>query len=388
MMKKMFFIFALVAIATGCERVDFNLPENSEEAIEANSQLIMRVSGYSSDASGELYVEQDVMTGIKIESKTTSNPVISASWAIEVQSYDGLYVSHKFLNLGKINVVVSARFQNNVVETRTFKIQVVKDLSAVGPVVIKVRKINNSSYDVWIGWDRRWLKTYPDGDWSIIGDPTKWIKTSLPTASSYNLDTSGNPVATTDVGKYIGCWVNTKEAGYNKMALVAKNGSWVDISGSPYAKSGDIGMVHFQVNTDGTVTPKGDGGNVVNPSEGVPGLNGDNYFRFNQEPNANGKVDIFFRLDSTWTNKSFAVKGEDGGNYGTPMQLLIVTNFPNWGKIEITYSLLENVSSWRHGSDLTKITEYSLNMSKSIFYDATFRSLRFQLATFQAVKKE
>lgn len=388
-MKKILVFFALLAIAIGCERVDFDLPENSEEVTEANSQLRIKAAGYSSGASAEIYVEQDVMTGIKVESKDSANPVISASWTIEEKSYNGLNVSHKFINLGERDVVISARFQNNVIETRTFKVQVVKDLSAVGPVVIKVKKISNSSYDVWIGWDKRWLKSYPDGDWSVIGDATKWTKVSLPASSNYNLDSSGNPIPITDTGKYIGVWVNIKEAGYNKIALIAKNGSWVNISGSPYAKSEDIGMVHFQVNSDGTVTSKGDGGDITPPSESLPGQNGDNYFRFDQTPNADGKINIFFRLDSVWTNKSFSIRGFDGGDFGLPVQLASVTNFPNWGKIEVTYSsLLDNVSSWRYGQDITKANEYVSNMNKSVFYDATFKSLRLQLASLQAIKRK
>lgn len=386
-MKKTILFFALAVIVASCERVDLDLPEN--QLTEESSEMILKVAGYSSVVSAEMYVEQDVMTGMKVESKTPSNPVISASWTIEEETYDGLTVSHKFLDLGAKDVLISARFQNNVVETRTFAVKVVKDLSNVGPVVVKVKKINNSSYDVWVGWDRRWLKQYPDGAWSVIGDATKWVKVSLPENSNYNLDNSGNPEATTDVGKYVGVWLNVKEASYNKIALIAKNGSWVDISGSPYSQSGDIGMVHFQINTDGTVTPKGDGGEITPPAQGLPGENGDNYFRFNQTPGNDGKVEIFFKLDSTWTNKSFAIMGFDEGKFESPVLIKPVADFPTWGKIEVTYnSLLDNVSSWRYGADITKLNEYASNMNKSLFYDATFKSLRLQLTSFQAAKKQ
>ncbi|MGI6374208.1 MAG: hypothetical protein ACOX0C_02635 [Patescibacteria group bacterium] len=391
-MKKLLFLLAIAAIAVGCEVVDYQGLEPGFDETVGGSQLIMKVSsGYSSDQALEdapIYVEQDVMTGISIASKTESNPLLSASWTIEGKTYDGLSIGHKFSSLGKIAISISAHFADDKVETRVFTIEVVKDLSQAGPIFLTSRK-NGSSYDVFVGWERRWLKNYAGDPWSIIGDPTSWQKVSL-NQPYYNVGDNWNPIASTDpASKYVGAWVNIREIGsLNKIALVDWKGNWVNIGGSPYAMKDDPGLVYFVVFKDGTIGSSGDGGDVIEPEE-LPGSNGDSYFRYDEVADRDGKVSIYFLLDNDWTNKSFVVREIIGGEYGDPVLLSSVANFTNWGQIKTTKAgLLEVVSGWRYGEDVSKPSEYSFNMKRSSYYDQPSNSLRLQLVGLQAIKKK
>lgn len=383
-MKKFLLFFVLVAIAAGCERVDVDLPED-KNITENESGLIMEAGRYRSNV-GSIQVEKDVATGLNVESKDSANKIVEATWTIGTKTYSGLKIFHKFTSLGETEVNIYAKFADNKTENRTVKIEVINDLSATGPLVIKSVKKTDGSYDLWFGWDKRWLRGYTDTIWAVNGNITKWTLTKIPN-QSYILDSSGEPKITGDMGKYLGILVNLKEAGLYTICLVAKNGDWIDITGSSYTKTSEVGLAYFQLNTDGSIVPRGDANPPTNVNE-FPGDSGDAYFSFNQTSNTLGMTSLFFRLDSAWTNKSFAVKEGLGGQYGEPMILSAVTNFPNWGKLDIPIaSLTGEVSSWRYGDNIGTPLKYSENMKKSVFYDDYLQKIRLFLVQIQAVKK-
>lgn len=379
----MILFFALAAIVAGCERVEMEMPTGHTIA-EANSQLVMKAGYYRSDV-GVVQIEKDVATGFSVASKDSANKIVEATWTIGTKTYNGLNIFHKFGVLGQATINIAARFENNTTENRAFTIEVVNDLSAAGPLIIKANKQTDGSYDLWFGWDKRWLKNYTDTTWSVNGNVTKWTLVGIPN-QSFILDSSGQPILTNDIGKYLGVWANLKAAGDYNIALVAKNGNWIDITGSPYAKTNDLGLAHFRLNTDGSITPQGD----INPQSDsqLPGDSGDNYFRFNQVADASGMTTLFFHLDSIWTNKSFAIKEGVGGIYQEPTRLSAVENFPNWGMLVIPLTdLTGNVSGWRYGASIDVPDKYVENMKKSQFYDGYFKNIRLFLVQLQAVKK-
>lgn len=371
MRTKIFFGLVLFFFALGCEKVDFDPSEFDEEITELESNLVLKsATGYSS-VTGEIYVQQGVGVGLKVEGK--SSPVVSVSWTIEGSNYEGMQIAHKFSSLGEINLEVIASFENGTTETRSFTVHSVLDISEVDPVKFYTYDNGDGTWNILVLISKERIRHSTSNVYYFDGLVVDWEKKVIPEGDhNYIIDKNGNPQITSDVGKYIGIKFSLSARGLYNLALIHSGNNWADLSGSTYIRSENPGLVYFWFE-DGEIIPQGD---VV---EGyLPGATGDNFFRFTQVgDNVTGKVILFFKLENDFTNASFVVRQLDGGAYSDPISMWPVTDFPKWGQIELPVTeLLDKVSGFRYGPNHAYTTNYSPNMLKSFFYDDFFKSIR------------
>lgn len=380
-MKKLKFLWlaaGLLFLTTACDRVDYEAMKSTPENVEQFSRIIMKsAAGYSS-LTGKIYVQQGIVTGLKIESKTAAATISSVSWKIEGANYEGAQVAHKFTSLGAVSVDVTVKFTDGTKEDRTFAVQSIVDISTVDPVKYFVTANTDGTWNVLFLFSKERTKSIVDTAFFFNGLVNNWGKNKrIPKVDkNYVIGTDGKPQRTTDVGKYIGVSLTLKDRGLYNIALVDSAGNWINLSGSSFIKAENPGLAWFFFDA-GVITPSGD-----NPTgESLPGAAGDNYFRFEQIGDTiGGKTVLYFKLDSAFTADAFVVQKLAGGTYSEPKALYAVDNFPNWGKIEIaTVDLIGKISGFRYGPNKKTPTAFSKNMKKSFSYDTYFEEIRFSL---------
>ena len=274
-MKNLKFLCILASLLlTGCEYVEFEAMEQTPETIEQNSSVMLKsAAGYNSLA-GTIYVQQGIVTGLKIESKVTAKVISSVAWKIEGANYEGTQVSHKFTSLGGVVVTVNVKFTDNTTEDRTFTIQSIVDISTADPVKYFVTSNTDGTWTVLFLFSKERIKAVTDTAFYYNGLVNNWgEKKRIPIADkNYVIDSNGKPQRTTDVGKYIGANVILKDRGLYNIALIISGTNWTDLSGSAFIKQENSGLAWFFFDA-GVVTSSGD-----NPTgETLPGATGDNH---------------------------------------------------------------------------------------------------------------
>lgn len=377
-MKKLVTMVIGLLFLVACERVDFVEFQGTEITQTKSSRVMVKsFAGYNSK-SGTIYVQQGIVTGIKIESTDPAVDIVSAAWKVEGVNYEGTQVAHKFKSLGETIVSIAVKFSDGTKEDNQFIFNSVIDLSTTDPVKYFVTDNEDGSWTVLFLFSKERLKTVSDTIFYYDGLVTDWEKKIIPSEDkSYVINTNGQAERTSDIGKYIGVSLVLKERGLYNIALIYSETNWTDLSGSSFIKEENPGLAWFFFD-NGIITPSGD-----NPTgEILPGAAGDNYFRFEQiGDNIGGKTVLYFKLDGSFTADAFVVQELDGGIYSEPKSLMPVSEeFPNWGKIEMpTVDLVGKVSGFRYGPDLKNPEKFSENMKKSFFFDEFFQKLRFSL---------
>jgi len=369
-------IFAL----TSCEKVDFLLDgdfQGSETPYldDLSSKVIIKSSkGYSS-AVGLIYVQKDLPTGFKVEARSSAvSPITSATWSIEGNDYQGTQIWHKFSGLGEIPVTVVVTFENKTTETRKITVVSVMDLSTVDPIRYFVTKNSNNTYNVLLLFSRERLRHASDTNFFYIGNVSDWKRIAIqPAQKRYVITPAGQPQVTNDVGKYIGVNLTiTSSLSSHNIAIIHSDSLWADFSGSAFIKESNPGLAWFTL-YDGVLTPQGD-----SYDKHLPGETGDAYFRFTQiGDTVTGKVKLYFKLADNFTNAAFVVRQLEGGTYSSPIQMWSVTDYPQWGQIELPITeMYGKICAFRYGPNSGQATVYSTNMPKSFFYDPYYKNLR------------
>ncbi|MFZ4632402.1 MAG: hypothetical protein ACOYL8_04360 [Patescibacteria group bacterium] len=368
-------VIILACIFTSCEYVEFNPPLN--EVSEANSGIRMKsANGFSSDL-GTIYVQKDISTGLKVETKIASNPIDSAFWKIGTKDYKGVEILHKFTSLGEVSLTVTVKFKDKSTEIRTFKIQSVLDISSADPVRCFTTNNNNGTWQVLILVSKERLKYAVDTNFYYNGLVSNWEKKAIAYATkSYVIGTDGKPAVVKSPGKYIGIDIKLSVSGLYNFALIYDQTIWADLSGSAFIRKENAGLAWFYFDS-GVITAKGESTTAAS----LPGVSGDTYFRFEQVGDTiTGKGILYFKLDENFTTNAFVVRELSGGTYSAPSNLNAVTSFPEWGKIEIPIKeLLGKVSGFKYGPSISAPTLFAKNMAYSFSYDEYFKNIRLSM---------
>lgn len=375
MKRKMFlFLFFVSLIFASCEFVEFEAPID-EQLIEETSNIVLKsAEGYSS-VTGLVYVQQNVGSVLKVESKTTT-AIESATWQVEGATYEGTHIAHRFTTLGEVILKVTAQFTDGTTEVRSFTVHSVLDISGVDPVKVFTYQNTDGSWKVLFLINKERIRHATSNTFYYVGDMTNWVKVQVPEADrNYVIDKNGNPQLTSDVGMYTGFSVNLTETTSYKVAFVHSETSWADLSGSSFVKSTDPGLILFWFD-NGEVTPQGE---IV--ATNLPGDTGDKYFRFSVTgDNVNGKVKLYWRLDDGFTPNAYVTRQLPGGEYSGPITMWEVPGHSEWGVIELPIAeLLNSVSGFRYGPNKSEPHTYSAAMKNSFFYDTYFKNLRIAI---------
>ena len=372
---KLFCIVLIVTLFSACDYVKFEEPTTSE----AESQMILKSTAGFSSAIGVVYVQKDVVAGLKVESKTGLQ-IISAKWKIESSTYDEEQIFHKFNTLGEISITIDVIYADNTKETRTFKVQSVVDISTADPVRVFTTANTDGTWNVLLLFSKERVKYATSNEFAYNGTVTNWVQKAVPTADkNYIVGIDGKPLATTDVGKYIGIKIVLKDKGIYNIALIHSGKDWADLSGSKFIRQNNPGLVFFSFD-GGVVIANGE----IVTSSVLPGFAGDGYFRFSLPETPKGGAELpcqlYFKLDGNYTANAFVVHELEGGGYSNPITMNAVPTYTDWGTIQVpVVELIGSVNGFRYGPDKTKPTEFSVNLKNSFFYSAYFNKLEFSL---------
>lgn len=376
---KMYFVLLMVALFSACNYVDFEAPVTPEGVVEGESQMVLKSATGFSSIVGTVYVQKDVVNGLKVENKAGLQ-VTSAKWTIESSTYEGGQVFHKFNALGEISITIDVTYADATKETRTFKVQSVVDMSTADPVRCFTTANTDGTWNVLFLFSKERVKYATSTEFAYNGTVTNWLQAAVPTADkNYIVGTDGKPQATTDVGKYIGVKIILKDKGIYNICLIHSGKNWADFSGSKFIRSDNPGLCWFSFD-GGVVVPNG----TISTGSVLPGFAGDGYFRFSLPETPRGGIELpcqlYFKLDGNYTAAAFVVRELEGGGYSTPITMNAVPSYADWGTIEIPVAeLIGNVNGFRYGPDKTKPTVYATAMPLSFFYSTYFNKLQFSL---------
>jgi hypothetical protein len=397
-MKKLYYLLILMAISfASCDYVEFD-PNGQIETGAQESQLRLKGALIS---GGNLYVQQDVSTSVSLISVNVNNPINSATWTIEGTEYTGTNITHKFATKGDVSVVVTATFQSGSTESRNFTVKVVKDMSPYDPIKVYITGSYTVSSGTWTGYTRynviilvskeRLANKTAYGYSGNFNDdaPSVWlagVKVPLLDAN-YIIQNNLPASAGSDIGKYFAIKRDLLARDYAlapgefEKADGTGNFLWADWSGSTYVTaSKSVGIIEFRINPNSTITPLGDG--YVAPVASVPGTGGDSGEGIFRHQLTGGKFIVYFKLNNTFTSLTpfVQIKDQESGVWGTPIALSAVTDFPNYGKAEFNEAqVLNTLSSLRFGNVIANKTPDYAQMSKSAYYDTTFKEIRFTI---------
>jgi hypothetical protein len=376
--KLLFVCFVVVAFAA-CNYVEFEEPTTPEAVVESESQMVLKSATGFSSIIGTVYVQQGVANGLKVENKAGLQ-VTSAKWKIESITYDGGQIFHKFNALGEISITIDVTYADATKETRTFKVQSVIDMSTADPVRVFTTANTDGTWNVLFLFSKERVKYATSTEFSYNGTVTNWVQKAVPTADkNYIVGIDGKPLATTDVGKYVGVKIVLKDKGVYNVALIHSGKDWTDLSGSKFIRTDNPGLCWFSFD-GGVVVANG----TILTGSVLPGFAGDGYFRFSLPETPKGGVELpcqlYFKLDGNYTANAFAVRELEGGGYSTPITMNAVPTYADWGTIEIPVAdLIGSINGFRYGPDKTKPTEFSANLKNSSFYSSYFNKIQFSL---------
>ncbi len=366
------FMFSLVMVA--CEKIEFQLPDEVDDNIwvEENAPITLTTSFGFKSGVGQVYVQKDIATGLKVSSNTGHN-VVSATWSIQGFTYEGVQIWHKFTALGEINISVTAVLSNGSTENMTFLVISVLDISEGDPVQFFVTP-NGNQWNVLFLLSKERVRHATDTNFYYNGSISDWEQVAIPPADKrYIIGTNGIPQRTNDVGKFIGVnlTMGSNHNGEYTMALIHSGNNWADFSGSAFIRQSNPGLLYFSF-TNGVIVPQGDAYYA-----NFPGATGDNYFRFEQ---SGDNLVMFFKLDNNYTSSAFVVRQLEGGAYSAPIAMWPVNDHPQWGQIQIPIEDVQGkILGLRYGPNSSQPNVYSEGMTNSFFYDNFFQQLRLSL---------
>ncbi|MFA6514270.1 MAG: hypothetical protein WCT50_03230 [Patescibacteria group bacterium] len=369
----------MVALFGACNYVEFEELAVPEAVVEAESQMVLKSATGFSSTVGTVYVQKDVVNGLKVENKAGLQ-VTSAKWKIESSTYDGTQIFHKFNALGEIALTIDVVYADATKETRTFKVQSVVDMSTADPVRVFTTANTDGTWNVLFLFSKERVKYATSTEFAYNGNVTAWVQKAVPTTDrNYIIGVDGKPITTTDVGKYIGVKIILKEKGVYNICLIHSGKDWTNLSGSKFIRSDNSGLCWFSFDS-GVVVANGE----ILIGSVLPGFAGDGYFRFSLPETPRGGVELpcqlYFKLDGNYTAVSFVVRELEGGGYSAPITMNAVPTYADWGTIEIPVAdLIGSVNGFRYGPDKTKPTVYAAAMPNSFFYSTYFNKLQFSL---------
>ena len=365
-------LLSLVLLLSACEMWEPYAPKDETEKEVITGSLIMKMANGFNSQSGEMYIQKGVNTWMNVKDKTGKS-IKLVVWEIDNKRFFGQDIIYKPEKIGLIDVLIEAEYQDGDVIKSEFKLNSVYNITEFDPV--KAFVLTGGNALVLISKER--IANAVNKNFFYVGNMTNWVNRAVPVADHNFVITSGQPVAVTDVGKYIGLRFKM-EVGENKLALVYADpygeNTWADLSGSQFIKvEENPGIILFDYNGQ-EIIPLGD--NQMD----LPGSNGDTYFRFSKRE---GVIDIYFHFDANITANSFFVKRNDDGAYSAPVTVNAVTSFPDWGTISLPWTDVENkVLYLRAGENKNAPTVFSENMKKSRFYTDFYNALVLSAAEF------
>lgn len=373
-MMFLFFVLSLAFVA--CDKIEFELPTeieiDEEVQVEDNSPITLTTSTGFKSAIGQVYVQKDLSTGLKVTSNT-SYSVTSATWTIEGFTYEGAQIWHKFTDLGEITISVTAVLSNGTTESKTFTIVSVMDISEGDPVKVFVTP-SGDNWNVLFLLRKERVRHATDTNFYYNGSITNWEQVAIsPADKRYIINSSGLPQRVNDVGKYIGVnlTMSSTDNGEYNMALIHSGDNWADFSGSAFIRQDNPGLLHFLFE-NGVITAQGEA-----HYSSMPGATGDNYFRFEQ---SESNLIMYFKLDNNYTSSAFVVRQLDGGAYSSPIEMWSVSGHSQWGQIQIPIEDVQGkVLGLRYGPNSSQSSSYAKGMRSSFFYDNFFKQLRLSV---------
>lgn len=341
-----------------------------EDGFESESDLVLKSGSFASDA-GDVYIQANLKTWLSLASQS-GKEIKTAVWKVEGATYSGAEIVYETSNLGDIPFEVEAYFTDGSSVKKTFRVISVIDLDETDPVRIFLTQSDGNKGEVTILFSKERVSEAKKNEFFYNGSVSNWIlKKIVDTDYNYSI-IDGRPERVGDGGQYIAVKLPI-EIGEHSIALVYGDNIWASLVGSKYVrKSENPGLAHFYF----------DGNKIVALGDGQylhPGRVGDMYFRFSN--NGNGTATFFFKFDQEVTSNSFIAKRNSDGSYSTPIAVVKVNGFPEWGSYNVA---LSNVSGsiiyFRYGLNKNSPASYSPNMKLSSFYNEVYTALRLSAA--------
>lgn len=260
------------------------------------------------------------------------------------------------------------------------KVKVVLSLDGLIPIRwISSTPVGNA-FNVVMAFKKANMRFDNAGSFFYVGTITNpaWVVTNVAVSDTNWLIVGNSLVApnASESGKYIAVRMTLTPGPYEMGVgrLVGNQQNW-GYFGTEYSDS--TGKVHFSVLSDGTVVPS------MIPS--LPGTLGDEgsaaVLRFLMKDSS---VVIYSNnLQPFGTISPFVVKYDTNGVVGSPVLESAVTNYPNWGSIEITYRSLptNRMLVFNFGPRSSQVATFSSNRSQSGYWDAFEQKLKVIIAT-------
>ncbi len=365
-MKKIIYLILFLGLFTGsCTWTD-----PYDEGFESESDLVLKSGSFTSDA-GDVYIQRNLKTWLSLASQS-GKEIKTAVWKVEGATYNGAELVYETSTLGNIPFEVEAHFTDGTSTKKTFRVISVIDLNETDPVRVFVTSSDGKKGQVTILFSKERVSEAKKSEFFYNGSVSNWIlKKIVDTDYNYGI-VNGKPERIGDGGQYIAVKLEL-EVGEHSIALVYGDNIWASLVGSKFVrKSENPGLAHFHF--DGTkVVALGDGQYLH------PGKVGDMYFRFSN--NGNGTATFFFKFNEEVTTNSFITKRNADGTYSTPIAVVKVNGFPEWGSYNVSLSTISgSIVYFRYGANKNSPTSYSANMRLSSFYNEVYNALRLSAA--------
>jgi hypothetical protein len=285
----------------------------------------------------------------------------------------GQTVSHAFslTQTGTPEIKLLAIDSNGVSYRDSLFVTVVASLDNLPDIVPISHTANGSGQFVEVIAFKKAKVSFAPGFYNYQGNfYGTWDTTYIPAADTNWLIVNGSLVSpgSNNQGKY---FVARITAAPNTYTMGAAKGSTWGLYNSAYCNN--QGLITLSILNDGTLTP-----NIV-PT--TPGVIGDSVLRQKLQDT----------LVSVYTNNlvpfasstPFIVLYDSNGVVSSPIAEKAVTNYANWGTLDIPYSTLTTskyvVLDMNFGPNIFYPTTYSTNRTSSIYWNPSTQTLRVVL---------
>ena len=368
MKKVMYFLFAilLLSLMSSCEWT-----HPYDELEEFNSSDLVLKSGSFSSSTGDVYIQANLKAWLSISSQS-GKEIQTAVWKIEGSTFNGVEIVYETSTLGNIPLEVEVYFSDGTSSKKIFNVISVLDLNEADPVRIFLTNISENKANLMILFSKERVSEATKNEFFYNGSVNNWILKKISEADYNYVIHDGVPVKKSEGGNYIAVKLSVK-VGEHSIALVYGDNIWANLSGSKCVREGENpGLAYFYF--DGTkIVPLGDGQYLR------PGNAGDMYFRFSN--NGNGTATFFFKFNEEVTTNSFIIKRNADGTYSSPIAVVKVNDFPEWGSYKVDLSTISGtIVYFRYGPNKNSPTVYSANQKLSSFYNEVYGALRLSAA--------
>lgn len=383
-MKKYFFLMATIAIMVlflSCERQEYIEPADTEGpqitgvplddgAIEIQVTTDQKKSANSGDT---ILTEK----WLKTTYQAIAKKVVIAGWqwtfAENNTKADGATVPFWHgLDPGQITTVTLIGIEaNGVSHSASVKVKIVYSLDGLpGMVLVSKTSAAGGTWSYVIAAHKKGMAGVK-GDYGFTGTivTPAWTITKVAAAdTNYNLVNNVLVAAGSgNIGKYIAIKYTTYPSDYELHVGHIKDG--VLIFGSFWGWFNDG---KYTQNLDGTLAAR----SVANLL-GTSGDDGSNPII--RQVIGDSTVVIYTKYIAAFTKGFIQMQNADG-TWKEPVAQTAVTNYPNWGKLEIKYRNfpIKDLLVFRFGPDVTNPSVFSANMSSSTYWDTTFQYLQIK----------